>query len=326
MKLVATQEAVGMVLGHDMTQIIPGQFKGPKFRKGHVVREEDVAVLLSMGKEHIYVLEVPAGMVHEDEAGLRVARAIAGHGITLRGPKEGKYDLKAAGRGLLRINLDALERVNSIGDVQVATLRDKTVVADGDNLAGTRVTPLMVDEAQVLAAEAIGAEAPVLQVKPFVPRRAAIIVTGSEVYKGRIQDKFGPAVAAKLAAYDCPVVYLEKSLDDAEMIAGKIGEAIAAGAEMVLCTGGMSVDPDDATPGGIRRVGARVVTYGTPVLPGSMFLFAYLEHRPVMGLPGCVMHDPITIFDHVLPQVLAGEVLTKRDFVQMAHGGLLHNC
>ena len=323
MKLVPTEAAVGMVLGHDMTQIIPGQFKGPKFRKGQIVRAEDVAVLLSMGKEHIYVMEVPSDMVHEAEAARRIARAAAGEGITFTEPKEGKVELKAARRGLMRLDLGRLERINAIGDVQMACRRDCSVVNPGDTLAGTRVTPLLVAEAQVAAAEAIGGEGPTVVVKPFRPRLSAVIVTGSEVFKGRIQDKFGPVVAEKLAAYDCPVVYMEKSLDDREQIADKIAGAVAAGAEIICCTGGMSVDPDDATPGGIKLSGAELVTYGAPVLPGSMFMLAYLGDRAVMGLPGAVMYDPFTLFDLVLPRVVAGERLTKREFVVMGHGGLL---
>lgn len=325
MKHVPVEEAVGMVLCHDMTRIVPGESKGRAFRKGHVIRPEDIPLLLSMGKEHVYVWEVASGMLHENDAAERVARAAGAPGsFTWGEPKEGKIDLKAAYAGLLRIDVAKLEALNSIGEIQMATIRDNTPVEAGTVCAGTRVTPLIVEEQQVIDAEALGQ---VLQVKPYRPLKAAIIVTGSEVYKGRIQDKFGPAVEAKLAQYGCPVVYQTKSLDDPEMIAGKIREAADAGAELILCTGGMSVDPDDATPGAIRRSGARIVTYGTPVLPGSMFLMAYLDgNRPVMGLPGCVMHDPVTIFDYVLPRCLAGEVLEKKDFVQWGHGGLLHLC
>jgi len=323
MKLVPTEEAVGMILGHDMTQIIPGQFKGVKFKKGQILRAEDVPVLLSMGKEHIYVMETPPGMVHEEEAARRIALAAGGPGVTYAEPKEGKVELKAAHRGLLRLDLERLLRFNSIGDVQMATRRDGTVVSAGDTLAGMRVTPLLVEEEQVAAAEAIGSEGPTVQVKPFLPRPAAVIVTGSEVFKGRIPDKFGPVVQEKLQAYGCPVVYAEKSLDDREQIAGHIAAAVAAGAEIVCCTGGMSVDPDDATPGGIKLSGATLVTYGAPVLPGSMFMLAYLGDRAVMGLPGAVMFDPYTLFDVVLPRVVAGERLTKRDFQVMGHGGLI---
>lgn len=331
LKQVPAADAVGMVLGHDLTRIVPGQSKGVQFRRGHVIRSEDVAMLLSMGKENIYVLEIPPGYVHEEEAALRIARAAAGRGLELTEPREGKVEFRAVHAGLLRVDVARLERLNSIGEIQFVTARDRTGVTAGQVVAGTRVTPLLVAEGEIAAGERLAAAdhasaGPLVQVLPFRPLRAAIIVTGSEVYKGRIQDRFGPVVQAKLEALGATVIRTSKSLDDREMIAGEIRAARAAGAELICVTGGMSVDPDDATPGGIKRAGAHVVTYGAPVLPGSMFLMAYLEGVPVMGLPGAVMHDPVTLFDLVLVRVLVGEVLTKADFVQMGHGGLLRRC
>lgn len=323
LRKVPVEEAVGLVLGHDMTRIIPGEYKGPAFRRGHVIRPEDIPVLLSMGKEHIYVLEIPPGMVHEEEAAERVARAIAGPGLTATEPREGRVDLRAAHAGLLRVDAERLLRINSVGEVQVATRLDRTPVAAGQTVAGTRVTPLLVEEEQIRAVEALAAAGPVLQVLPFRPLRTAIVVTGSEVYKGRIQDRFGPVVRQKVEALGGQVISVAIADDRPEMVAERIREALAAGAELVLCTGGMSVDPDDATPAGIRLAGARIVTYGAPVLPGSMFLMAYIGPVPVMGLPGAVMHAPRTLFDLVLPRVMAGEVLTKADFVALGHGGLL---
>lgn len=322
MKVVATQDAVGMMLCHDLTRIVPGEGKGPAFRKGHVVRAEDIPLMLSMGKEHLYVWEVQPGKVHEEEAAQRLARTGVAGGINWGEPREGKVSLKAAHAGLLRVDAAKLEQINGIGEITIATLRDRTAVAEGQLLAGCKVTPLVMEERQVQEAEALGAW---IQVKPFRPRPAAVIVTGSEVYKGRIPDKFGPVVEAKLSQFGCPVVYKAYSDDQPEMTAEKIREAVAAGAEMILCTGGMSVDPDDATPGAIRRSGAQVVTYGAPVLPGSMFMLAYLDgDKPVMGLPGAVMFEAYTLFDMVLPVVLAGEIMTKQDFVCMGHGGLIH--
>lgn len=321
LKVVATEDAVGLMLAHDLTRIVPGEGKGPAFRRGQVVKAEDIPLLLSMGKEHLYVWEPQPGMIHEEEAAQRLAAAGAGPGIIWGPPSEGKVALKAEQRGLLRIDVPRLEQINAIGDITIATLRDRTVVEAGTLLAGCKVTPLVVEERQIDEAVALGR---FIEVKPFRPRPVGLIVTGSEVFKGRIADKFGPVVEAKVGAFGCPVVYKAFSDDQAEMTVQKIREAVAAGAEVILCTGGMSVDPDDATPGAIRRSGARVVTYGAPFLPGSMFMMAYLDGEiPVMGLPGAVMYEKVTIFDHVLPAVLAGEVLTKQDFVRMGHGGLL---
>lgn len=320
LRKVPTEEAVGLMFAHDLTRIVPGEGKGPAFRRGQIVRPEDIPVLLAMGTEHLYVWEPQPGMVHEEEAALRLARAGAGGGLRWDPPAEGKVSLKAAFRGLLRVDAARLETINAIGDITIATLRDATLVEPEAIVAGCKVTPLLVPEAQIQRAEAVGRW---IEVKPLTPLRAGLVITGSEVYKGRIPDKFGPVVEEKLARFGCPVVYKAYSSDQAELTAAKIHEAVAAGAQMVLCTGGMSVDPDDATPGAIRRAGADVVTYGVPFLPGSMFLFAYLGDVPVMGLPGAVMWEKETVFDHVLPRVLAGERLAKADFVRMGHGGLL---
>ncbi|HWI63478.1 MAG TPA: molybdopterin-binding protein [Symbiobacteriaceae bacterium] len=322
MKVVATKDAVGLVLCHDLTRIVPGEGKGPAFRKGHVVKEEDLPMLLSMGREHLYVWEVEPGMIHEEEAGNRLAKAAVAGGIVYGAPVEGKVSLKAEYPGLLRIDVAKLDMINGIGEITIATRRDRTAVTAGMVLAGCKVTPLVIAEEQIRQAEELGAW---IQVKPFRPLKTGLIVTGSEVYKGRIADKFGPVVEAKVAEYGCPVVYKAYSSDDMEMTTAKIHEALAAGAELILCTGGMSVDPDDATPGAIRQSGARIVTYGAPILPGSMFMLGYHGgDRPIMGLPGAVMFESHTIFDLVLPIVLAGEVLTKQDFVRMGHGGLIH--
>lgn len=323
MKKIRTQDAVGMALCHDHTRIVPGEGKGPAFKKGHIVQEEDIALLLSMGKEHLFVWEPKPGLIHEEEAAERLAAAGVGGGIVYGAPREGKISPKAEHPGLLRVDEARLEQINGIGEITVATLRDRVAVEAGQVLAGIKVTPLVIEERQVAEAEAVGKW---IEVKPYQPLRAAIIVTGSEVFKGRLEDKFGPVVEAKLAKFGCPVVYKCYSDDQADMTAAKIREAQEAGAELILCTGGMSVDPDDATPGAIRQSGAEIVTYGAPVLPGSMFMLGYLEGgKPIMGLPGAVMFESYTLFDVVLPIVLAGERLTKRDFIRMGYGGLLQH-
>lgn len=326
MKRVPVEQAVGMVLCHDITRIAPGEFKGRAFAKGHIIREEDVPVLLNLGKQNIYVWEMTPGTVHEDDAARQLAQAAAGDGLEFGEPREGKVDIKANCDGLLKVDAEAIMRLNSVGEVVIATLHNHTRVKPGQVVAGTRVIPLVVDQRQIDEAERICASDPPLRVLPFRSLMAGLIVTGSEVYRGRIQDRFGPVVKDKLARVNCPVVWEAKSLDDPDMIAGLIREMHDAGAEMIVVSGGMSVDPDDATPGGIRRAGTQVVTYGTPVLPGSMFMLAYLGNVPVMGLPGCVMYDKVTVFDLVLPRILAGERLTKQDFVVMGHGGLCMKC
>ncbi|CAN7724365.1 molybdopterin-binding protein [Paenibacillus sp. LjRoot153] len=327
---VKVEDAIGMILPHDLTQILPGEFKGRLFRKGHQVTEADIPALLSIGKEHIYVMELQPGYLHEDEAALRMARAIAGtdkcSDLRLTDPHEGKVNLKSEIHGLVKIDKAFVDSVNAIDEVVMSTIRSNTVVQGGASLVGTRVIPLIVDEAKVEEVERLAAARraegfTLLEVKPFRKLRVGVITTGSEVFKGRIQDKFGPVVKEKVAQLGSEVVDQRFVSDDSEAIVGEIHALAALGVDLVLVTGGMSVDPDDRTPGAIKAAGARVVSYGTPMLPGSMLMIAYLGDLPIMGLPGCVMHDPYTSFDVLLPRICAGEVIVRSDITEMGYGG-----
>lgn len=327
---VRVEDSVGTVLAHDLTKIVPGEFKGRRFKKGHIIQAEDIPELLRMGKEHLYVLTLGPDEIHEDEAAIRLARAAAGdgdHGLEFSEPQEGKVNIIAARDGLLKINLAILEEVNSRPDVILATLHNNYPVKAGQVVAGTRLIPLVGPRAEIERIEEVCRLAGgIIRVAPYRRLRVGLITTGNEVYKGRIKDAFGPVVKAKIAAYGSEIVREEIVPDDAEAIRQAIAAMIGAGMEMVVLTGGMSVDPDDVTPEGIRRSGAEVVTYGAPVLPGAMFMLAYLGEVPVMGLPGCVMYYRATIFDLVLPRVLAGERLTRRDIAGLAAGGLCQGC
>ena len=325
MKLIRTEEAVGHVLCHDMTQIIKDQYKDARFRKGHIVTEEDIPVLLSMGKEHLYVWEM--NMVHENDAAERLLALCGQENMTRSEVKEGKIELKAACDGLFRVDSRRLVAVNSLEEIMIATRHGNTAVKKGDKLAGMRVIPLVIEEEKLKAAKAAAGEEPLLELLPYVKKTAAIVATGSEVKKGLIQDTFTPVVRDKLAAYGIETIFITYSGDGVENVANAIGEARNTGADMILCTGGMSVDPDDNTPGGIKQSGARIVTYGAPVLPGAMFLLGYFEDgTPIMGLPGCVMYAWATIFDLALPRIAAGVELTRRDFAVMGEGGLCLGC
>lgn len=327
MKRIPTKEAVGHVLCHDMTQIIPGVYKDARFRKGHIVTEEDIPVLLSMGKEHLYVWEMIPGMLHENGAAERMAALCGKENMVLSPVKEGKIELTAACDGLFRVDTQRLDAVNEVDDLMIATRKGNTAVHKGDKLAGTRVIPLIIEEEKLITAEQIVGDRPLLELLPYRMRTAAIIATGSEVKSGRIEDKFTPVVKAKLAAYGIETLSVTYSGDGVENVAAAVREAGASGVDVILCTGGMSVDPDDNTPGGIRAAGARIVTYGAPVLPGAMFLLGYFEDGTViMGLPGCVMYAGATVFDLVLPRVAAGVELTKKDFTAMGEGGLCLGC
>lgn len=323
---VKVEDAIGMILPHDLTQILPGEFKGRLFRKGHQVTEADIPALLSIGKEHIYVMELQPGYLHEDEAALRMAKAIAGDGLMLTEPHEGKVNVKSAIHGLVKIDKAFVDSVNAIDEVVLSTIRSNTVVEAGASLVGTRVIPLIVDEAKVVEVERLAAARreegfTLLEVKPFRKLRVGVITTGSEVFKGRIKDKFGPVVKEKVAQLGSEVIDQRFVSDDSEAIVGEIHALLALGVDLVLVTGGMSVDPDDRTPGAIKQAGARVVSYGTPMLPGSMLMIAYLGDVPIMGLPGCVMHDPYTSFDVLLPRICAGETIVRSDITEMGYGG-----
>ena len=327
MKLIKTEDAVGHVLCHDMTQIIKDQYKDARFRKGHVVTEEDIPVLLSMGKEHLYVWEMTPGMVHENDAAERMAALCGKVNMNWSEVKEGKIELTAACDGLFRVNSEKLIAVNSVEDVMIATRKGNTAVRKGDKLAGTRVIPLIIPEEKLQAAEAAAGDTPLLELLPYTKKTAAIIATGGEVKKGLIQDTFTPVVKDKLAAYGIETLAVTYSGDGVENVADAIAEARKTGADIILCTGGMSVDPDDNTPGGIKASGARIVTYGAPVLPGAIFLLGYYEDGTVvMGLPGCVMYAGATIFDLALPRIAAGMEMTRADFAAMGEGGLCLGC
>jgi hypothetical protein len=327
MKTVPVHEAEGMVLVHDLTQIVPGEFKGRAFKKGHIVTGEDIPRLLDMGKQHLFVYDLACGLVHEDDAAMRIARAAAGDGVTLDGPREGKVELVAAQTGLLKIDAALLDCINDETDVMFATIHSNQPVEAGKILAGTRVIPLVVPEEKVARIEALCAGGgPVVRVAPFHRLKIGVVTTGSEVYTGRIADKFGPVVRAKVEKYGSSVIRQVLVSDSAEQVAAEIAGLVAEGAEMIAVTGGMSVDPDDVSPLGIRLSGAEVVTYGAPCLPGAMFMLAYRGEVPVLGLPGCVMYNRISIFDLVLPRILAGERVTRRDITRLAHGGLCLNC
>ena len=327
MKLIRTEDAVGHVLCHDMTQIIKDTYKDARFRKGHVVTEADIPVLLSMGKENLYVWEMTPGMVHENDAAERLLALCENANMTRSETKEGKIELKAACDGLFRVNSEKLIAVNSREDIMIATRRGNTAVRKGDKLAGMRVIPLVIEEEKLRAAEQAAGDAPLLELLPYVKKTAAIVATGSEVKKGLIQDTFTPVVKDKLAAYGIETLSVAYSGDGVDNVADAIAEARKTGADIILCTGGMSVDPDDNTPGGIKASGARIVTYGAPVLPGAMFLLGYYEDgATVCGLPGCVMYAGATIFDLVLPRIAAGVEVTRADIAAMGEGGLCLGC
>lgn len=326
MKKIDTIDAVGHVLSHDITEIIPGKFKGRAFKKGHIIKEEDVEKLLRLGKDHVYILEMTEEELHEDDAALILGDMGKGENIYLgEDVKEGKVEFFAAIDGLLKVDVEKLFQLNMIGQMSFATLTQNIPVKKGEKVAAARVIPLVIKKDKMEQVKGI-TENKLINVRSFKKKNIGIVSTGNEVYYGRIEDKFGPVVESKVKAYGCDVMEQIIVPDDKEMIKKAIKTQVDNGAEIVMCTGGMSVDPDDITPSAIIELGGELVTYGSPVLPGSMFLLSYLNEVPVMGLPGCVMYCKKTVFDLVLPRVLAEEKLTVEDIMGYGHGGLCQDC
>ena len=328
MKLMKTQDAVGQVLCHDITQIIKGVTKDAVFRKGHVVTEEDIPVLLSMGKDHLYIWEKDENMLHENDAALILYDICKNQYMRPSEIKEGKIELIAECDGLLKVDTEKLNKVNALGEMMIASRHGNFPVKAGDKIAGTRIILLVIEKEKMERAKEIGGGIPIFEIRPFEKKKVGIVTTVNEVFYGRIQDTFTPVIEEKLAEYDVEIIGHEISDDNHEHITRCIEKMLAQGADMIICTGGMSVDPDDRTPLAIRNTGANIVSYGAPVLPGAMFLLAYYgEHKiPIMGLPGCVMYAKRTIFDLVLPRVMAGEVLDKTDLNVLGEGGLCLSC
>ncbi len=327
MKMMKTVDAVGQVLCHDITQIIKGVTKDAVFRKGHVIREEDIPVLLSVGKDNIYVWERDENMLHEDEAAEILRDICINENMRPTLPKEGKINLIAECDGLFIADTDRMLKINATGRMMIATLPSGIPVKKGEKLAGTRVIPLVIEKQAMEQAKELAGEDPLLRLVPIRKKKFGLVTTGNEVFHGRIEDSFSPVIIEKMKEYGCEMMGHEVSDDDHERITRCINKLLAEGAEMVICTGGMSVDPDDKTPLAIKNTGVNIVSYGAPVLPGAMFMLGYMDDgRPICGLPGCVMYAKRTIFDIVLPFLLADEPVTADMLAGLGNGGLCRNC
>jgi molybdopterin biosynthesis enzyme MoaB len=328
MNTVRVEEAVGMVLAHDLTKIVPGEFKGAAFKKGHVIKKDDIKELKNMGKNHINILELMDGYIHEDEAALRIARAISGEGVFLKGPSEGKVELKASCRGLLKINVAALNQINEIEELVVATIHTNTLVENGQSLAATRIIPLAINEEKLIQVKEIGAliDKKVISVQQLKPMKIGLIITGTEVYEGRIKDGFATVMKEKIKHYGCSLLALQYCPDDMTIIENTIGEMIEKGAEIVLACGGMSVDADDMTPRAIKNASEYVLSYGIPVIPGNMLMLAYKGNTAILGIPAAAIFVENTSLDILLPRIISGERLRRKDIAAYGHGGLCLGC
>lgn len=327
MRLVHTQDAVGQMLCHDLTQIIRGVSKEARFRKGHIVQPEDIPVLLSMGKDNLYIWEQDETMLHENEAAEILRDLCIGEYMHATQPVEGKIELRADVDGLFAVDTKRLKAVNALGEMMIATRVSGFPVKKGDTLAGTRVIPLTIEKEKMKKAQQVAGSKPLLSLHPLKQKKYGLVTTGNEIYHGRIQDASAPVMQAKLSEYGCELKTHAVLPDEPVRITETILSMVEDGCEMVFCTGGMSVDPDDRTPLAIKNTGAEIITYGAPVLPGAMFLLAYTkEGVPICGLPGCVMYSKRTIFDLVLPKLLADVRVTPDWLAGLGNGGLCLNC
>ena len=326
--IISLEEAVGKVLAHDITEIRPGQFKGAAFKKGYVVQEQDLPHLRRLGKEHLFVLHIEPGEVHEDDAALKLADALSGPGVTYNGPpSEGKIALRAEYRGLLKVNVDALYDLCLIPEISCASRHNNDLVEKEEIVAAARAIPLIIEEAILNQALDVARRAKgIFSVKKFSKPPAGILITGNEVFHGLIDDKFAPILNNKLKAFDCEVRKILFAPDEKRKIVNGIRELLDAGSKLVMVAGGMSVDPDDVSRVAIAEAGVQDILYGTPVLPGAMFLYGRIGSIPVLGLPACVLFYKATALDLFLPRILAGEVITREDLAAMAHGGLCLGC
>ena len=326
MKKIKTTEAVGYILQHDITEIIPGEFKGRAFKKGHIITEEDIPHLLRLGKDHIFVFELGEDKIHENEGAMILGKLGQGENISLGSEiKEGKINFNSSINGILKVDSEKLFELNMLGEISFATLPNNIPVKKGELVGGARIIPLVIEREKMDRAKAL-IKSPILNVRPYKKYKVGIITTGNEVFYGRIEDKFGPVILEKLKPYNSEIIGQALCPDDKEIIKEKAREFLDKGATMIIFTGGMSVDPDDMTPTSIIELGGELISYGAPVLPGSMFLLSYLGDIPMMGLPGCVMFAKKTVFDLVLGRVMTGERLTKADIMRYATGGLCQSC
>ena len=327
LKKVKLENAIGLAIAHDMTKVVPGEYKGPRFRRGHVVTGEDLPELRLMGKEHIYVLENEEGLVHEEEAALRIARAVAPADARLSRPKEGRVNIVSPVFGLLKTKITLLDEINSMDNIVLAARHDNTACRPGEIIASTKIVPLLIEESVLAKVEKLCAKkGPVFHLLPFQKKKVGIVITGGEVFKGLIKDRFGPILKKKVEAYGSSVYRQIIVPDDEDIIGDVIKDMAGQGCELIFACGGLSVDPDDVTVEGIEKSGAGIISYGAPVMPGAMFLYAVLGEIPILGAPGAVIAHRTTIIDILLPRILAGISISKQDIVAMGNGGLCLEC
>ena len=328
MKKINVRNAEGYELCHDITQILPGEFKGAKFLRGHIIRKEDIEVLISLGKENIFVMEEEdkeKNLIHENDAAMFIVEKLNldKEFFEISSIREGKINITAKEDGILKIDVNTLNKINKIGEIILVTKYNNSYIKKGENVAATRVIPLLIEKSQLDEMKEIVKDRNVLTFKKIDKnKKLALITTGNEVYNGIIKDKSKEALLKKYRKYELNDMEQVFSPDDKDTIKKYI-KMFENEKDIIMCTGGMSIDPDDVTPSAIRESNWEIVTYGTPVLPGAMFMLAYKGEKVLIGLPGGVVFSEKTVFDVLLPRILANDRITKQEIIEMGHGGLL---
>jgi hypothetical protein len=328
LKKIKLKDALGTKLAHDITEIRPGEFKGPAYRKGHIVCNDDICHLQKLGKNQLYAIELEEDEIHENAAAAILAGALAGEGIAWQNePKEGKIGLIAARDGLLMVDTAALAAFNMLDEVMCATLHNHTLVKRDELVAATRAIPLVMKRSAIERAAAIARQSgAALSVKSLNQAKIGLVITGNEIFHGLIEDRFAPILSEKVTALGSKIGRIAFAPDDEKLICAEIKNHLDQGCNLLMLSGGMSVDPDDVTRKGIQMAGATEIHYGSAVLPGAMFLVAYMDDIPLLGVPACGLYHRITVLDLVLPRILAGERIDKKALAFMGHGGLCRNC
>lgn len=326
--VLSIEEAVGLPLSHDLTMIDPqNKYKGAKFKRGHILTKDDLPILRRMGRMHLSVLELAHDEVHEDLAAIRLGEKFKSCGFSVTSPSEGRCNLKAEKNGLLIIDEQMVNRINSDKDWVLSTIANFSVVKKGDVVAAWRIGPLAMTEDRVAAAEAaIENSALKFKIAEFSPFKTALITTGAEIFKGEINDAFSAKLPPKLEKYGAPLVFQTIVPDDKNAIIDAIMNACDAEAEVILCTGGMSVDADDLTPAAIREVCGEVIFKGTPVLPGSNLMLGKKSSVYILGVPACAVHADVTVLDTVMNRIYASVPPSGDEVRTWGVGGLCRAC
>ncbi|MCX8031541.1 MAG: molybdopterin-binding protein [Thermodesulfovibrionales bacterium] len=343
-KAVPLSKAIGCILAHDITEIRKGEFKGVAFKKGHIITEKDIPHLQRLGKENIFVLTIGDDELHEDDAAWEIAKILKGQGVTVHNePKEGKINLSAEIDGLLKINKTALFELNMLGDLMCATLHNNSYVKKGQIVAGARAIPLVIKKTLIEEAThrimKLNNGKGIIEVKKLRKFKAGIVITGNEIFHGKVKDSFAEVLKEKLLSFKGDILNIFYAPDDPGYIEKKLLDLLDSGADLLIVTGGMSVDPDDVSRFAIKRLTKGDIIYGSATLPGAMFLVAYtcfnsLKYSereksfliPILGLPACGMYHKTTVFDLILPRILAGEIIGRKELAELGHGGLCLNC